>query len=70
MQTYLSYPMTSSNIPCRYSETFNFGATTTIIHNLTFIRDSFTPGPPPSALFKIRDECGKPCRNLFPAQCG
>lgn len=69
----LSYPIGTAvpqpNVPCKYSETFTFG-TTTILHNLTFRRDTFVPGPPPSSVFKIRDECGKPCRNLFPAQCG
>ena len=66
----LSYPPSrSNNVPCLYTENYNFGGTL-VVHNLTFKKESFVPGPPPLERFAVRNECGKPCKNLFPAQCG
>jgi len=67
----LSYPPGGGdNVPCLYSETFSFGPGQTVVHNLTFLRETFRPGPPPADAFHVRSECGKPCARLFPAQCG
>ena len=79
----LSYPPSSSSssssssskgvsnasIPCLYTENFSFSGTA-IVHNLTFHKETFVPGPPPRDVFNVRAECGKPCKNLFPASCG
>lgn len=66
----LSYPPTGGAVPCQYSETFAFGPGQTVVHNLTFLRDSFRPGPPPADAFRVRPECAQPCPRLFPTQCG
>ena len=67
----LSYPPGGgSDVPCLYSETFAFGPGQTVVHNLTFLRESFRPGPPPADAFRVRQECAKPCPRLFPTQCG
>ncbi len=59
-----------SSVPCLYTESFAFGPGETVVHNLTFIRDTFHLGPPPPDAFHLRQECAKPCERLFPAQCG
>jgi hypothetical protein len=59
-----------SDVPCLYTESFSFGPGQTVVHNLTFQRDTFRPGPPPPDAFRVRQECAKPCPRLFPAQCG
>jgi hypothetical protein len=51
----LSYPPSGANPPCKYLETFSFGATT-VTHNLTFERATFAVGPQDPALFAIRSE--------------
>ena len=57
--------------PCRYSETFAFdrgGGSTTVLHNLTFI--DYKPRKQSPELFRVPQECEKPCPRLFPTTCG
>jgi hypothetical protein len=57
-------------IPCQYAETFNFGAGTTITHNLTFVASTYEVREQPPSLFTVRAACRKECPRVFPTTCG
>jgi hypothetical protein len=65
----LSYPAAGGRVPCQYFEFYNFSSTI-VVHNLTFIRESYRENIISDSVFALRDECAKDCPKLFPAQCG
>jgi len=66
----MSFPPSGAMPPCKYMETFSMGSQGKIYHNLSFIKSSYTPGPPDASLFALRPECSKSCPKTFPDQCG
>lgn len=54
-----------NNEPCRYSETFNFGGPSLVVHNLTF--SSWEEVNVPSSVFNKPTSCSKDCKKTYPS---